>query len=124
MNERAATATFSNEQAGWRAGYIRAHRQEECRDGAGIGWIDVHLLALALLNHVPVWTRDRKLNPAAGEVWNRQRVMNNGAFVCQNAEIRQVSATVRRLRQAIDQNRMAGNRSHLIRMTREGDMNA
>jgi len=33
--------------------------------GTGIGWIDVHLLSSALLNHVPIWTRDRKLNAAA-----------------------------------------------------------
>jgi len=33
--------------------------------GTGIGWIDVHLLSSALLNHVPIWTRDRKLNVAA-----------------------------------------------------------
>lgn len=33
--------------------------------GAGVGWIDVHLLAAALLNRVPLWTRDRKLHAAA-----------------------------------------------------------
>jgi len=33
--------------------------------GTGIGWIDVHLLSSALLNHALLWTRDRKLNAAA-----------------------------------------------------------
>lgn len=34
--------------------------------GAGIGWVDVHLLSSALLNHTPIWTRDRRLNAVAG----------------------------------------------------------
>jgi predicted nucleic acid-binding protein len=29
--------------------------------GAGIGWIDVHLLASARLGHTRFWTRDRRL---------------------------------------------------------------
>jgi predicted nucleic acid-binding protein len=29
--------------------------------GKGIGWIDAHLLASALLDHIPLWTRDRRL---------------------------------------------------------------
>jgi predicted nucleic acid-binding protein len=29
--------------------------------GKGIGWIDAHLLASALLSRTPLWTRDRKL---------------------------------------------------------------
>ena len=33
--------------------------------GSGIGWVDVHLLSSALLNHAPLWTRDRKLLAAA-----------------------------------------------------------
>jgi len=33
--------------------------------GTGIGWIDVHLLSAALLNRMPLWTRDRKLHAAA-----------------------------------------------------------
>lgn len=33
--------------------------------GTGIGWIDVQLLSSALLNHAPIWTRDRKLNAVA-----------------------------------------------------------
>jgi hypothetical protein len=33
--------------------------------GKGLGWIDVHLLAAALLNHVPLWTRDKALSGCA-----------------------------------------------------------
>ena len=29
--------------------------------GKGLGWIDAHLLAAALLSHVALWTRDRRL---------------------------------------------------------------
>jgi predicted nucleic acid-binding protein len=34
--------------------------------GAGLGWIDVHLLASALLTNCGFWTLDRKLQRAAG----------------------------------------------------------
>jgi len=34
--------------------------------GTGLGWIDVQLLAAALLNRMPLWTRDRKLHAVAG----------------------------------------------------------
>jgi predicted nucleic acid-binding protein len=33
--------------------------------GIGLGWVDVHLLSAALINQVPLWTRDRKLAAAA-----------------------------------------------------------
>lgn len=33
--------------------------------GAGIGWVDVHLLSSALLSRTSLWTRDRKLRAAA-----------------------------------------------------------
>jgi predicted nucleic acid-binding protein len=33
--------------------------------GKGIGWIDIHLLSSSLLNHTPLWTRDKKLHAAA-----------------------------------------------------------
>ena len=33
--------------------------------GSGIGWVDAHLLAAALLNHTTIWTRDRNLQAAA-----------------------------------------------------------
>jgi predicted nucleic acid-binding protein len=32
---------------------------------AGIVWVDVHLLASALLTDIPIWTRDRRLTAAA-----------------------------------------------------------
>ena len=40
---------------------------ERCAlSGLGIGWIDVHLLASALLaGHAQLWTRDRRLHAAA-----------------------------------------------------------
>lgn len=34
-------------------------------NGVGIGWIDAHLLCSAVLNRMPLWTRDRKLQAAA-----------------------------------------------------------
>lgn len=34
--------------------------------GQGIGWIDAHLLASALLAHVPLWTADARLATLAG----------------------------------------------------------
>ena len=33
--------------------------------GTGIGWVDVHLLASALLSHTPIWTGDTPLRRAA-----------------------------------------------------------
>jgi len=33
--------------------------------GGGLGWIDVHLLAAALIDRLPLWTRDRALHAAA-----------------------------------------------------------
>jgi hypothetical protein len=37
--------------------------------GLGIGWIDVHLLASALLSHCQFWTLDRRLDRAAAAAW-------------------------------------------------------
>jgi predicted nucleic acid-binding protein len=36
--------------------------------GRGIGWIDAHLLASALLSHCPIWSFDQKLDAAAEHV--------------------------------------------------------
>lgn len=36
--------------------------------GAGIGWVDAHLLASAMVEHVPLWTLDRKLAATAGRL--------------------------------------------------------
>ena len=33
--------------------------------GRGIGWVDAHLIASALLANVPLWTLDRRLQAAA-----------------------------------------------------------
>ena len=40
--------------------------------GAGIGWVDVHLLAAALVGGLPIWTNDRRLDAVArrlGAAW-------------------------------------------------------
>jgi len=36
--------------------------------GHGIGFVDVHLLASALLDGFPVWTRDRRFGAAARQI--------------------------------------------------------
>lgn len=36
--------------------------------GRGLGWIDAHLLASALLSHCRLWTLDKRLGAAATEV--------------------------------------------------------
>jgi predicted nucleic acid-binding protein len=36
--------------------------------GRGLGWIDVHLLASALLSHCEFWTLDKRLKRAAGDL--------------------------------------------------------
>lgn len=36
--------------------------------GRGIGFVDVHLLASAVLAGVPLWTRDKRLNGVAEEL--------------------------------------------------------
>ena len=36
--------------------------------GRGLGWVDVHLLASALLSHCGFWTLDKKLGAAATEL--------------------------------------------------------
>jgi predicted nucleic acid-binding protein len=36
--------------------------------GIGLGFIDVHLLAAARLNGIPLWTRDRRLKKAAAKL--------------------------------------------------------
>jgi len=34
----------------------------------GLGFIDFHLLASALIHHIPIWTRDKSLKRIAGEL--------------------------------------------------------
>ena len=36
--------------------------------GAGVGWIDVHLLVSAALSRAPLWTLDRRLAAVAGRL--------------------------------------------------------
>ena len=36
--------------------------------GRGLGWVDVHLLASALLSHCGLWTLDKKLGEAGMEM--------------------------------------------------------
>jgi predicted nucleic acid-binding protein len=36
--------------------------------GKGIGWIDAHLLASALLSDAQLWTYDKRLNTGAAEI--------------------------------------------------------
>jgi predicted nucleic acid-binding protein len=36
--------------------------------GNGVGYIDIHLLASALISNVKLWTRDKKLNLVANEL--------------------------------------------------------
>jgi len=36
--------------------------------GRGIGWVDAHLLASALLDRLPLWTLDRRLGLVAHEL--------------------------------------------------------
>jgi len=36
--------------------------------GRGLGWVDIHLLAAALLSHCGFWTLDKRLAEAAGEL--------------------------------------------------------
>ena len=36
--------------------------------GKGLGYIDMHLLASAMLNNIPLWTLDKKLNEASSKL--------------------------------------------------------
>ena len=36
--------------------------------GKGLGFIDIHLLASAMIHHVPIWTRDKSLKRIAVEL--------------------------------------------------------
>ena len=36
--------------------------------GKGLGHIDMHLLASAMLSHVPLWTLDKKLNQVSSKL--------------------------------------------------------
>jgi hypothetical protein len=36
--------------------------------GRGLGWVDAHLLASALLSSIPIWTEDKDLAEAAASL--------------------------------------------------------
>ena len=36
--------------------------------GKGLGFIDIHLLASAMIHHIPIWTRDKSLKQVAGDL--------------------------------------------------------
>lgn len=58
LSELQSVATASNEEV--------LHLVEQHKlSGKGLGWVDAHLLASALLDHVPLWTRDKPLGAAA-----------------------------------------------------------
>ena len=42
--------------------------EDRCLWGRGLGWVDVHLLASALLSRCGFWTLDKKLAAAAAEL--------------------------------------------------------
>ena len=53
--------------------FARAHKLH----GRGIGWIDVHLLASAVVDHLRLWTADERFAAVAGEfgvVWGRPQL--------------------------------------------------
>ena len=39
--------------------------------GKGLGYVDVHLLASAMLTHIPLWTLDKRLNKASTTLGTR-----------------------------------------------------
>ena len=41
--------------------------------GRGFGWVDAHLLAAAVVNHLRLWTLDRRLTEAADELGVRHQ---------------------------------------------------
>jgi predicted nucleic acid-binding protein len=43
--------------------FVRAHKLH----GRGMGWMDTHLVASALVSNVPLWTADERLAALAGE---------------------------------------------------------
>lgn len=47
--------------------------EEAKLQGRGLGYIDIHLLASALLSNVPLWTLDRKLDKAAADLKTKYR---------------------------------------------------
>ncbi|MFP4499412.1 MAG: type II toxin-antitoxin system VapC family toxin [Candidatus Hydrogenedentota bacterium] len=46
---------------------VLAFIETEALYGAGLGYIDINLLASALLGAIPLWTKDKRLHRAAAE---------------------------------------------------------
>jgi len=69
-NRKEILALLSNLPLLQMANHAEALHLTESRTlhGSGVGWIDVHLLASALLSHVPLWTRDTALKAIAGRL--------------------------------------------------------
>jgi predicted nucleic acid-binding protein len=44
---------------------VRTLLERQALFGRGIGWVDAHLIASALIANVPLWTLDRRLQAAA-----------------------------------------------------------
>lgn len=55
--------------------FIRARKLHGC----GIGWIDAHLLASALVGKVPLWTADGRLGAVADELGIAYRIAGSGS---------------------------------------------
>jgi predicted nucleic acid-binding protein len=71
MNKRASVlADFAALPTATRASDVEVMRLVEDRglSGRGLGWVDVHLLASALMSHCRLWTLDKRLGAAAGEL--------------------------------------------------------
>ena len=58
LNQLPSVPTVSHDEA---MAFVEARRL----DGRGLGWVDVHLLASAVLGGVRLWTLDRRLAEAA-----------------------------------------------------------
>ena len=58
------------------AGHAETIQLLEIRElwGRGIGWIDAHLMASALLSDCELWTHDGKLEQAAAEAGVKQHI--------------------------------------------------
>jgi predicted nucleic acid-binding protein len=69
-NRAAILSNLSALPAAEVAGHLEVVRLVEDRklSGRGLGWIDVHLLASALLSNCRLWTLDKKLAQAAAEL--------------------------------------------------------
>jgi predicted nucleic acid-binding protein len=47
---------------------VRTLVERRALHGTGLGWLDAHLLAAAVINHMQLWTLDRRLADAANDL--------------------------------------------------------